>query len=156
MRNYPHIVRVFLGATALTTLVAACEEETPPPKNVTVSAPATTPAPPKPEGRVEAAKPEPPKSDKVAANSDKVAAKSDESADQIDEDDGKADELVGKARDAINAGELNRALKLARLATKKSPSRSAAWNTLGRVQLKRGERKDAITSFEKAVELNPS
>ncbi|HEX8951460.1 MAG TPA: tetratricopeptide repeat protein, partial [Polyangia bacterium] len=39
---------------------------------------------------------------------------------------------------------------------KKAPGKSAAFNTLGRVQLKRGERKDAIASFEKAVELNPS
>jgi Flp pilus assembly protein TadD len=151
MRHYPHIVRAFLGAAAITTLVAACEEETPPPKKVTVSAPATatatpTPAPSKqPEARVEAPKVEPVK----------VAQTSHDDTIAVDED-GKADELIGKARDAIDAGELNRALKLARLATKKAPSRSASWNTLGRVQLKRGERKDAIASFEKAVELNPS
>ena len=32
---------------------------------------------------------------------------------------------------------------------------TSAWNTLGRAQLKAGQRKDAIASFEKAVELNP-
>ena len=35
------------------------------------------------------------------------------------------------------------------------PKRSGAWNTLGRVQLQMGKRKDAIESFEKAVDLNP-
>ncbi|MES1207291.1 MAG: tetratricopeptide repeat protein, partial [Pseudomonadota bacterium] len=33
--------------------------------------------------------------------------------------------------------------------------RSGAWNVLGRAQLVLGKRKDAIASFEKAVELNP-
>ena len=147
MRNFPLTVRAFLGAAALSTLVAACEDEQPPKKISSVTTPA--PAPSKPEVRVEtpaekpavevAKKPEPPKTEQASAS-----------------DDGSADELLGKARDAINTGELNRALKLARLAIKKAPNMSSAYYTLGRVQLKRGERKDAIASFEKAVELNPS
>jgi len=147
MRNFHFTVRAFLGAAALSTLVAACEDEQPPKKIATVSTPA--PAPSKPEVRVETAAPlppievakkaEPPKSDETSAS-----------------DAGSVDELLANARQAIDKGELSRALKLARLATKKAPTRSAAFNTLGRVQLKRGERKDAIASFEKAVELNPS
>jgi len=147
MRNFHFTVRAFLGAAALSTLVAACEDEQPPKKIASVTTPA--PAPSKPEVRVEtpapkpaveaAKKPEPPKSEQASAG-----------------DDGTVDELLGKARDAIDKGELDHALKLARLATKKAPNKSAAFNTLGRAQLKAGARKDAIASFEKAVELNPS
>jgi len=150
MRNYKFIVRAFLGAAALSTLVAACEEEEAP-KKIPVT---TTQVPSKPEPRVEAPKPEPKiETPKIDA---KIESKSESKIESATSDDGSVDELLGKARDAINAGELNRALKLARLATKKAPNRSATFNTLGRVQLKRGERKDAIASFEKAVELNPS
>ena len=146
MRNFKFTIRAFLGAAAITTLVAACEDAEPPKKIVSVTTPAPskaevkveTPAP-KPDVNVEA-KAEPPKSEPAAGN----------------DDDENVDELLVKSRDAMSSGELNRALKLARLATKKAPHRSAAFNTLGRVQLKRGERKDAIASFEKAVELNPS
>ena len=49
----------------------------------------------------------------------------------------------------------DKALKLASIAVKRMPKRSGAWNTLGRVQLQMGKRKDAIESFEKAVDLNP-
>ncbi len=147
MRNFKLIVRAFVGATALTTLVAACEEETPPPKKTTITT--ATPAPSTPEVRVEAPKPEP----KVEAP--KPATPEPSPAIAIG-DDAKLDDVLKSAREAIDTGELDRALKLARLATKKAPSRSSAWNTLGRVQLKRGERKDAIASFGKAVELNPS
>ena len=44
MRNYPFIARAFLGAAALSTLVAACEEVDPP-KKMPVT---TTQAPSKP------------------------------------------------------------------------------------------------------------
>jgi Flp pilus assembly protein TadD len=146
MRNYPFIARAFLGAAALSTLVAACEEVDPPKKM-----PVTTTQPPStPEPRVEAPKPE------AKIETPKTAPKLEAKIEEAISDDADVDELLGKARDAINSGELNRALKLARLATKKAPNRSATFNTLGRVQLKRGERKDAIASFEKAVELNPS
>ena len=36
----------------------------------------------------------------------------------------------------------------------RSPKRSSAWNVLGRAQLVLGKRKEAIASFEKAVDLN--
>lgn len=145
MRNYKFIVRAFLGAAAISTLVAACEDEQPLKKPT----PIATPAPSKPEVRVETPAPTP--EVKVAATPKVETPKIED-----DSDDESVNELLGKSRDAINSGELNRALKLARVATKKAPNRSAAFNTLGRVQLKRGERKDAIASFEKAVELNPS
>jgi Flp pilus assembly protein TadD len=149
MRNYQFIVRAFVGAAALTTLVAACEESDPPNKITVVATPAQ---PSKPEVRVETPAPKP--LVEVATPSKpetKPEAKIDESI-----DDDSVNDLIGKSRDALSAGELNRALRLARLATKKAPNRSGAFNMLGRVQLKRGERKDAIASFEKAVELNPS
>jgi len=144
MRNYKYIVRAFLGAAAISTLVAACEDEQPLKKPT----PIATTAPSKPEVRVEAPKP----AEVKVAETPKVETPKAEEAIE----DESVNELLGQSRDAINAGELNRALKLARQAVKKAPSRSAAFNTLGRVQLKRGERKDAIASFEKAVELNPS
>jgi Flp pilus assembly protein TadD len=65
-------------------------------------------------------------------------------------------ELVKDARAALAVGELDRALRLAKLAVVEAPGRSAAWNTLGRVQLRRGERAAALDSFEQAVECNPS
>ena len=146
MRNFKFIVRAFLGAAALSTLVAACEDEQPSRKIATT---VSAPAPSKPEVRVELPAPKP---EVTKRQTPQPATGIDQSSD----DDGSVNDLIGKSKDAMNAGELNRALRLARLATKKGPSRSAAFNTLGRVQLKRGERKDAIASFEKAVELNPS
>ncbi len=147
MRNFQLVIRAFLGAAAISTLVAACEDEQPPKKIVAVTTPA--PAPSKPEVRVETPTPKPP----IEVAKKPEPAKLDDSSTS---DDGSVDELLGKARDAMSSGELGRALKLARLATKKAPNRSAAFNTLGRAQLKAGARKDAIASFEKAVELNPS
>jgi Flp pilus assembly protein TadD len=142
MRNWKFIIRGFAIASCITTFTA-CEDSQParrPPENVAV----TTPAPVEmktPPPKIEAPKVETP------------VATANDNTDDEDDNDGDA---VKVARDALEKGELNRALKLARLAVKKQPKRSAAWNTLGRTQLKRGERKDAIASFEKAVELNPS
>jgi Flp pilus assembly protein TadD len=145
MRNFKFVIRAFVGAAALTTLAACEEQDVPRPQRTTVSTPAPK-AESKPEVRVEVVPP--------PVETAKVEPKKVEQVDPAD--DAKAEEFIGSARKAMDAGELNRALRLARLATKKAPNRSGAWNTLGRVQLKRGERKDAITSFEKAVELNPS
>ena len=147
MRNFQFVIRAFLGAAAISTLVAACEDEQPAKKTVAVTTPA--PAPSKPEVRVETPAPTPP----IEVAKKPAPAKLEATAAS---DDGSVDELLGQARDAISTGELNRAMKLAKLATKKAPNRSAAFNTLGRAQLKAGARKDAIASFEKAVELNPS
>jgi Flp pilus assembly protein TadD len=148
MRNLHFILRAFAGAVAITTLVA-CEEETPPGRTTaaaSTSAPAPTmPTMPTPVASKPAeavvVKPTPPVQIAVADGGS-------------DEDE--PDDLIAGARAALGKGELDRALKLARLATKRNPQRSAAWNTLGRVQLKRGARKDAIASFQEAVERNPS
>src|SRR5512142_2198929 len=102
MRNFKPVIHAFLGAVAIATLVAACEDEQPPKKIATVATVATpAPAPSKPEAPVieVAKKTEPPKSEPASTS-----------------DDGSADELLGRARDAINKGKLDRALKLARLA----------------------------------------
>ena len=64
------------------------------------------------------------------------------------------DTLVA-ARKLLDDKQYDKALKLANIAIKRMPKRSGAWNTLGRVQLQMGKRKDAIESFEKAVDLNP-
>jgi Flp pilus assembly protein TadD len=148
MRNLHFILRAFAGAVAITTLVA-CEEETPP---VHTATPPTTSAPARPEPRAEAPRPLPPPTPIVVAPSapSKVAQA------DVDSEDGQPDDLVAAARAALGKGELDRALKLARLATRRGPQRSSAWNTLGRVQLKRGARKEAIASFQAAVERNPS
>ncbi len=65
-----------------------------------------------------------------------------------------SDPLTG-ARQRLASGDTDGALKLAKVAVLHMPKRSSAWNLLGRVQLQMGQRKEAIGSFEKAVELNP-
>jgi Flp pilus assembly protein TadD len=151
MRNWKFIIRGFAIASAITTL-AACEDSQPARRPSTVSAPITMPAPevkaePKPEPIVVKAEPKPdpkPVTAPTAVN------------DNTDEDDATPGDAVKSAREALDAGEIDRGMKLAKLAVKQQPKRSAAWNTLGRAQLKKGERKNAIESFGKAVELNPS
>ncbi len=147
MRNLKMMLKAFVGTAAVVGMIG-CEEVDPPkpsPKPV-VSQPIVTPPPApvaQPTPKVEtppAVKVEPPKVvDEVA-----------------DEGGMKPSELIEGAREALSSGDSERALRMATLATKKAPNRSAAWNTLGRAQLTRGQRKDAIASFEKAVELNPS
>lgn len=65
-------------------------------------------------------------------------------------------QLVKDARAALAEGDPERALSLARTAVFEAPGRSAAWNTLGRAQLRLGQRRAALDSFEQAVECNPS
>jgi tetratricopeptide (TPR) repeat protein len=72
-----------------------------------------------------------------------------------DEEDAKPADVLGAAREMLDKGDADKAFKLAKVAVGKMPKRSSAWNTLGRAQLQLGKRKDAITSFGKAVELNP-
>jgi Tfp pilus assembly protein PilF len=84
----------------------------------------------------------------------KAVTKDDDDSDAIE--NGTLTELLTRTREALSAGETDRALKLAASAVKKAPKRSAGWNLLGRAQLQAGKRKLALSSFEKAVELNPS
>jgi len=72
-----------------------------------------------------------------------------------DDDGPRPADSLEAARQMLDEKQYDKALKLATLAVKRMPKRSASWNTLGRVQLQMGKRKDAIASFEKAVDLNP-
>ena len=72
-----------------------------------------------------------------------------------DDDGPRPADALGAAREMLEEKQYDKALKLANIAVTRMPKRSGAWNTLGRVQLQMGKRKDAITSFEKAVDLNP-
>ena len=72
-----------------------------------------------------------------------------------DDDGPRPVDALAAAREMLEEKSYDKALKLANIAVKKMPKRSGAWNTLGRVQLQMGNRKDAIASFEKAVDLNP-
>ncbi|MSP60819.1 MAG: tetratricopeptide repeat protein [Myxococcales bacterium] len=147
MRDFHTILRAFLGAAAFTTLIG-CEEVDP--SEMAGKPMVSVVTPPAP---VLAPTVAPPVTVPPKAVSSPVAA-----VPTVQPDPGsqKPERLIAQARDAITTGELDRALKLARVAVKKAPRRSAAWNTLGRAQLKSGQRKEAIASFEKAVELNPS
>lgn len=144
MRKLNVILRGLLGGAAAATLVAC--EEVDPPKPVKNEVHVTT-APPIVEKKVEP----------VTTPQPVVEAKKEEPKPPTAEDDAdvKPRKVIDDARDALTAGELNRAMKLAKLAVQKAPARSSAWNTLGRAQLKSGDRKSAIESFEKAIELNP-
>jgi Flp pilus assembly protein TadD len=148
MRNLKTMLKAFIGAAAVAGMIG-CEEvdqPKPQPKPVVsmpvgqnVATPKVEAPPVKKEEPIAKIEPPPTEVDQV-----------------VDEDGMKPSELVEGARQALSSGESDRAFRLATLATKKAPKRSAAWNTLGRVELQRGQRKDAIASFEKAVELNPS
>jgi Tfp pilus assembly protein PilF len=83
-----------------------------------------------------------------------VVSKEDDDSNAIE--NGTLTELLTRTREALSAGETDRALKLAASAVKKAPKRSAGWNLLGRAQMQAGKHKLALSSFEKAVELNPS
>ena len=140
MRKWSWILGAFLAA-------AGCEDSQPRQK----TAPIVKMELPKPieTPKIEEKKIEPP----IDAKLDET--KIDETAVEEDDSDLSPGDTIDEARQAVADGKLDRALKLSQQAVKKAPKRSAAWNTLGRVQLARGERKDAKASFEKAVELNP-
>ena len=150
MRNFQIVVRAFLGAAVVTSLVACEEVEPPRPQRTQLGSPVAAPPPaPRPEAHVTPpAPPAPAPAPPAPAPAPPQPA--------VAVEDGKTDQILAAARASLAAGDLGRASTLARLATKKAPNRAAAWNTLGRVQLKRGARKDAIAAFGRAVELNPS
>jgi Tfp pilus assembly protein PilF len=107
-------------------------------------APVASPPPSMPDVKAEVKKEEP-----IVK---KAVTKEDDDSDAIE--NGTLTELLTRTREALSAGETDRALKLAATAVKKAPKRSAGWNLLGRAQLQAGKRKLALSSFEKAVELN--
>jgi Flp pilus assembly protein TadD len=141
MRKLKYVIAAFAVAG-----MVGCEEEQPPAprtvstQSVKIGEPVVRGEPPRPvepKRPVEAAQVEP----------------TDEEETPIEE--ASTREILQKARKAIEGKKLDRAMTLAQLACVKAPKRSAPWNTLGRVQLHKGDRKGAIESFEKAVELNP-
>jgi len=147
MRNLTTILRVFAGVAAISTL-CACEEVDPPAPRQKPVVTSVQPQPRPVETPQVAPAPTP-----VATPIDKEIAKEDPI---VDEDEtGKPAEVIAAARKALDKGSLDRALQLATRATVQAPARSAAWNTLGRVQLQMGKRKLAIASFDKAIERNP-
>jgi tetratricopeptide (TPR) repeat protein len=139
-----NMLRLSLALGVAGTL-AACEDNVPPPPKTrapvteTQPVPATPPQPTPPPAPVATpeVKPEP------------VVVKPEA------EGDDKPVDAITAARKMLDAGEVDKALELAKVATLKMPKRSGAWNVRGRVELRAGKRKDAIESFEKAVELNP-
>ena len=149
MSNSSRIRRILVAITLATT-VAACEDvpsstPTPPPKpSPVVSADPPKPAELPPPVALLAPKPN---VEADAGNEKRTRATDDETP-------GPTDPLTG-ARKRLTEGDTDGALKLAKVAVLHTPKRSGAWNTLGRIQLQMGKRKEAIGSFEKAVELNP-
>jgi tetratricopeptide (TPR) repeat protein len=144
MRHFSSIIRSFAGAAALAT-VAGCHHEPPAAAPVHISTPATMSALPAIAQRPD-----------LGPSTPKQVVETAPPAAIAEEAEPSPNELVKQARDALTAGELDRALRLAKLAVVDAPGRSAAWNTLGRVQLRRGERDAALDSFAQAVETNPS
>jgi Flp pilus assembly protein TadD len=138
MRKLKYVIAAFAVAGMI-----GCEDEQPPaPRTVPTSSvkiadPIVKVEPPKPVEKIETPKPEPIKEEETPVEEASVK------------------EILDKARKAIESKQIDRAMTLAQLACVKAPNRSAAWNTLGRVQLSKGDKKGAIESFEKAVELNP-
>ena len=138
-----------LTAVAMTASLAACNDIAPSTKKTTTSSPVVTTEAPKP---VEAAPPAetPPAPPTVATEQVKPPTTV-----ENDDDGPHPVDALAAARKLLDDKQYDKALTLANIACKRMPKRSGAWNTLGRVQLQMGKRKDAITSFEKAVDLNP-
>jgi Flp pilus assembly protein TadD len=164
MRTSSTLTRTLTLTTALVTLAAgftACEKldgspskrgkalssESPKPEATTGLAPVPMPAPPIEDKGGQEPKPMAP----VAVTPEDTGGDTD-----IDIDDGDLPaDALSLARKALDQGDYEKALTLAKKAVDKAPGRWIGWNTLGRAQLQLGKRKAALTSFEKAVELNP-
>ena len=142
-------VRGILATITLVTGLTGCEDIPPkkaaPRSTVAVETPKPAPLPPPPPSVTP-----PPPETKVEVGPSQVGPTALDTADE----NLPSDPLAG-ARKLLAEGDKGKALKLAKLAVGKMPKRSAAWNTLGRVQLEMGRREEALGSFEKAIELNP-
>ena len=138
-----------LTAVALTASIAACNDLSPSPKKTTTTTtttPVVTTEAPKPIAAPAPAEAPP----AVATETVKPPVTV-----ENDDDGPHPPDTLATARKLLDEKQYDKALKLATIAVKKSPKRSGAWNTLGRVQLQMGKRSDAIESFGKAIELNP-
>jgi Tfp pilus assembly protein PilF len=142
-----------LTAVVLTASVAACNDLGPSrPKQGTV---VTTTEPPKPIERTPPPTEVPPPVVPVTPPPTATDTGKPPVTVENDDDGPRPADALTAARKLLEEKEFDKALKLANIAVKRMPKRSGAWNTLGRVQLQMGKRKDAITSFETAVDLNP-
>ena len=139
-----------LVAVALTASAAACNDVTPP---AAKPAPVVTTEPPKAIEKT----PTPTETPTPPTPTPTVATETGKEQVAVDNDDDGPHpvDALAAARKLLDDKQYDKALKLATLSVKKMPRRSGAWNMLGRVQLQMGKRKDAIASFEKAVDLNP-
>src|SRR5215470_3562705 len=147
MRNTKIISRAIATLTLGTALVACEDTQTTPKPTTTITPPSSviTPEPPKPPSLPPAPVPE------ATAPAVQPKGKPAESTvAETDIDDESPSAALAASREALAAGNKERALKLATIAIEHSPKRSSAWNALGRAQLQMGKRKNAITSFEKA------
>jgi tetratricopeptide (TPR) repeat protein len=134
---------VRMSVLSLAATFAACEDVPPPPKprSAVVETPPTSATPPTPTPSPPAVAPPP-----VQGTAPEPKT--------VVEDDKPVDALTA-ARKLLDEGEVGKALELAKVAVREQPKRSAAWNVLGRAQLRSGKRQDAIEAFDEAVELNP-
>ncbi|HXU05398.1 MAG TPA: tetratricopeptide repeat protein [Polyangia bacterium] len=138
-----------LTAVAMTASLAACNDLSPSSKKT----PTQTPVP-APVATTETLKPiEAPAPAEMPPPIAKETVKQPVAVEN-DDDGPHPPDTLATARKLLDDKQYDKALKLAGIAVKKMPNRSGAWNTLGRVQLQMGKRKDAIESFGKAVELN--
>lgn len=135
--------------------LTGCEDIAP--KTTTTTKPRSTAAvdPPKPEPLLPTPVVPPPQEVKIEPKVEVGPPKEPILTEKNDEDLLPSDPLAA-ARKLLAEGENGKALKSAKLAVGKTPKRSSAWNTLGRVQLQLGQREEALESFGKAIELNPN
>ena len=137
MRHFKLVKAALLSAVLP---IGACHHDAPPTARVTTVAEA-----PVVEARVDLASPV---AEKPPAEADPVVAEVVEVP--------PPDDLVQQARAALDGNDVERAYALAKKAVIDTPERWTAWNTLGRVQLRKGQNDAALDSFEQAVETDPS
>ena len=146
MFTFDSTIRIFTAVSMIATL-AACNDITSTPttkaREVATQTPSEAPKPT--EAPPPVAMLPPPPAVKVQIATETV---------EDEEEIVKPGDALAAARKALDEDKPERAFKMAKVATYHTPKRSAAWNTLGRTQLRLGKRQDAIVSFEKAVELN--
>jgi len=159
MRTQTFTLKALTTLFTLSTGLVACDDISKQPTKPSTASPTMVGEAPKvTETPVPPPIPSPPVASEIKKEEPIVKTK----VEVIDDGDGDDSEsatlsdLLARTRKALADAETERALKLAALAVKKAPKRSSAWNLLGRAQLQAGKRKLAITSFEKAVELNSS
>jgi Flp pilus assembly protein TadD len=151
MSNSLRITRLSIALT-LAAGLAACNDLTPSPHQVAAPIVAAPPRPAEvPPPVATTPTPTPTLATDDRPNLQPTVAKDD---DDDDEQEIEPSQALAGARKLLAAGNGEGALRMAKIAVLRTPKRSSAWNVLGRAQLVLGKRKEAIASFEKAVDLN--